>query len=57
MVVYILNANFERIGIIDTFKSLIWTDRAREYGDFELSLFPTKKNIQDCAPDNFIENP
>lgn len=57
MVVYILNANFERIGIIDTFKSLIWTDRAREYGDFELSCFPTEKNIQDCSPDNFVENP
>ena len=33
MVVYILNANFERIGIIDTIKYLIRPDRAREYGD------------------------
>lgn len=34
----ILNSNFEAIEPIDGFKSLIWTDRFRQYGDFELYL-------------------
>lgn len=57
MFVYILNANFERISALDTFKSLIWTDRAREYGDFEMNCFPSEANIRDCVEDNFVENP
>lgn len=57
MFVYILNANFDRIDTIDTFDSLIWTDRCREYGDFELVCFPSVANIRNCAADNFIENP
>lgn len=57
MYVYILNANFERIAIVDTFASLIWTDRCREYGEFELVCFPTKENINCCSVDNFVENP
>ena len=33
---YILDDNFDVIGIIDTYESLIWTDRYDKEGDFEL---------------------
>lgn len=37
----ILNSAFQKVGIIDTFESLIWTDRYYEAGDFELVTSPT----------------
>lgn len=41
---YIYNTKFELVGIIDTYKSLIWTERYFTYGDFELQiLLPSKK--------------
>lgn len=36
MKVYVMNDAFETIAIIENFKSLIWTDRFQEAGDFEL---------------------
>lgn len=36
MELIVLNQEFERIQVIDTFESLIWTDRYYAYGDFEL---------------------
>ena len=56
MFFYILNTNFERIAIIDSFSSAIWTDRAREAGDFQLDVFPTDENIEKCKQDRYIEN-
>lgn len=38
MVLWVLNDKYESIDIIDTFNSLIWTDRYYECGDFELSM-------------------
>lgn len=32
----IYNTNFERINIIDSYESMIWTDRYSGYGDFEI---------------------
>ncbi len=37
----ILNSAFQKIGVIDTFESLIWTDRYYGAGDFELLTSPT----------------
>ena len=34
--IYVLNLNFEVVGVIDTYESFIWTDRWNSYGDFEL---------------------
>lgn len=34
--VYVLNTNFEIVGVIDSYESFIWTDRWNSYGDFEL---------------------
>lgn len=36
MKIVVLNTNFEQVKVVDTFISFIWTDRYREYGDFEL---------------------
>lgn len=38
MELYILNDQFRRVEVIDRFESLIWTDRFRAMGDFELVL-------------------
>ena len=38
MELLVLNTSFESVAIIDSFKSLIWTDRYKAYGDFELYL-------------------
>lgn len=38
MDVWILNTDFEAVGIIDYYISLIWTERYAEAGDFELYL-------------------
>lgn len=56
MFFYVLNTNFERIAIIDSFSSAIWTDRAREAGDFQLDVFPTDENVEKCQQDRYIEN-
>lgn len=34
----ILDENLDSVAIIDTYNSLIWTDRYQEYGDFELCM-------------------
>ena len=34
----ILTPTFEAVDIIDTFTSLIWTDRYNAYGDFEICV-------------------
>lgn len=41
---YILDSNFVKLGIIDTAKSVIWTSRYSECGDFEICI-PMSKQI------------
>lgn len=36
MDIWVLNKNYERIAVVDTFESFIWTDRYYGFGDFEL---------------------
>lgn len=36
MEILVLNEKFETVFVMDTFKSLIWTDRYSQYGDFEI---------------------
>lgn len=38
MVLYLLDNNFQRIAVIDSYASLIWTKRYWDVGDFELYL-------------------
>lgn len=34
----VLNTDFESVGMIDVYESFIWTDRFRQFGDFEISM-------------------
>lgn len=44
MDIYILNQSFEKIGVIDTYSSIIWTKRYYTAGDFELYM-PASQEI------------
>lgn len=41
MELYILDSLLRRIDVVDKFESLIWTERFREFGDFELMIRST----------------
>lgn len=41
MEVTLLDANFKRLHILDSFKSFIWTDRFWTCGDFDISISPS----------------
>lgn len=49
MELYFLNSDFERIHILDSFKSLIWTDRFWKCGDLDVTCSPRQEilNILD----------
>ncbi len=52
MNITILNTNFVPIKILDTYESFIWTDRYREYGDFELYT-PMQDGILDYIKQDY----
>lgn len=57
MEVWILDTDFSSVSVLDTFESFIWTDRYREYGDFEIFAFPTSQLINDAKDDFYLYNP
>lgn len=44
MEVYILDSLWRRIGVVDVFESLIWTERFSAFGDFQLKMHATRNN-------------
>ena len=52
MDLYILNKNLDAVAIVDSYTSLIWTDRYHEAGDFELYL-PISKNVLDYLKQDY----
>lgn len=46
MDLYILDQEFHQLGVLDIYKSLIWTDRYSECGDFEICITPTTENME-----------
>lgn len=54
MELLILNKKFETIYIIDTFESLIWTDRYSSYGDFELYTSANSTIFNYVQPDYYL---
>lgn len=50
----ILNTEFERVAVVDSYKSVIWTDRYWEYGDCELYIPLPTALITDLVPDNYL---
>lgn len=47
MDVIVLNKQFIAVATFDTFKSILWTERYREYGDFEIYTPVTLQSILD----------
>ena len=52
--VYVLNTNFEVVGVIDTYESFIWTDRWNTYGDFELYTSFDQNILNMCQQDYYM---
>lgn len=48
MDLWVLDENLDAVNILDTYKSLIWTDRFYEYGDFEITM-PMNMTILDTV--------
>jgi hypothetical protein len=54
MDVYVLNSSHEPIAVIDAFKSLIWTRRYYNCGDFELYIPANDSLLPYLQPDYFL---
>lgn len=54
MNLYILDQNFNKIGLCDQYKSLIWTPRYFECGDFELYTPATEELLQKLTRGNLV---
>ena len=54
MNIYVMNTSLQRIGVIDGYRSIIWTQRYYEAGDFELFLDATQENIDLCQKGRFL---
>lgn len=48
MNIYVMDSSLKRIGVIDAYRSIIWTQRYYEAGDFELFLDATQDAIDLC---------
>lgn len=54
---WVLDEQFSSVSVLDTFESFIWTDRYREYGDFELFAFPSTELLSSVKDNYYIWNP
>lgn len=52
--VYVLNGNLETIGVVDSYKSLIWASRYNTVGDCELYVPATNENLTMLKKNNFL---
>ena len=52
--VYVLNKDLEMIGVIDSYKSLIWANRYNTVGDCELYVIATDNNLLLLQKGNFL---
>ena len=54
MDIYVLNSNFEKIGVIDNYQSIIWTTRYFTPGDFELYISANQRLLNLLQVDNML---
>ncbi len=54
MEIYTLDPLLRRDRVIDSFESLIWTERFRTYGDFELDVFSTPDSRRTFVPSTLL---
>lgn len=52
--VYVLNRNLERIGVVDTYTSLIWANRYSDIGDCELYVYATVELLNILKKNHYI---
>ena len=57
MDLYITNTKFELVGVIDSYTSLIWTERYNNCGDFEIMISANDKNIDILQNGYYIKRP
>lgn len=57
MDIFVLDTNFNVVKIIDTYKSLIWTTRYDEYGDFELYTQMSSEILEYIKTDYYLWKP
>jgi hypothetical protein len=55
MEIFVLNTNFESVAIVDTFESMIWTDRYNAYGDFEIYLPMDSDMLEYLKEDYYLQ--
>lgn len=55
--VFVLNENFEKIGIIDIFISLIWDKKYNDFGEFELYIPATTTNFDLIKTSKYVVRP
>ena len=54
MKIIVMDSDFTNLAVLDSFDSLIWTERYWECGDFELVVGATKENIDLYKQDRYI---
>lgn len=54
MGLFVLNADFESIAVIDTYESMIWTDRYNAYGDFEIYFAMDESLLEYIKEDYYL---
>lgn len=55
MDIYVLNKSFEKVGVIDDYKSIIWTTRYYSAGDFELYIRATEEMFKLLQVDYYLQ--
>lgn len=54
MELLVLNTDFESVAVIDTYESMIWTDRYNAYGDFEIFFAMDTQLLQYLKEDYYL---
>ena len=54
MDIWILNEDFQRLGIVDTASSVIWANRARQCGDFEIYIPASAEMLELLKEDRIV---
>lgn len=57
MDIWVLDTKFEAVDILDTYESLIWTDRYATYGDFEIYAAASLKILNLLKKEYYLWNP
>ena len=52
--IYVLNTDFQVVGVVDAYESFIWTDRFYSYGDFELYTAFDSRILDICQQDYYL---